>query len=152
MVAAAVALSACGSSGNSVTGSVNGHNYSASAGQLPSGFPSDVPTPDNSRVLGGGGSGNNWDVAFAVTGKVVAGTTAYRSKLSSAGYTVTPVQAGAASSAAGAAAGATFSATNSKWSIQVAGGTTSSAASEGTLKSGEFALNVTVTPNSGGTS
>jgi hypothetical protein len=140
-------LAAC-SSGTSVTGSANGHNYSAATGQLPSGFPSDVPTPSNSRVLGGGGSANNWDVAFAVTGSVPAATTAYQSKLTAAGYTVANVQSAASASAAGS----TFSANSSKWAIQAAGGSSPSSVATSSLKNGEFALNVVVTPASGAAS
>jgi hypothetical protein len=141
LVATALGLSAC-SSGHSVTGSANGQNFAASTGQLPSGFPSGVPTPSNSRVLGGGGSANNWDVAFAVTGSVSGATTAYQSKLTSAGYTVSNAQSATAASAAGAQ----FTATSSKWSVQVAGGSSPAAVSGGSLKNGEFPLNVTVTP------
>jgi hypothetical protein len=144
LAAAALGLSAC-SSGHSVTGTVNGQNYSAAQGQLPAGFPSDVPTPSNSRVLGGGGGGNNWAVAFAVTGPVQTGTTAYQSKLTSAGYTIANAQSGATPSAAGAA----FSATSSKWTLQVAGGSSTTQPTTSALKSGEFALSVTVTPATG---
>jgi hypothetical protein len=147
LAATVLGLAAC-SSGTSVTGSVNGQNYAAASGQLPSGFPSAVPTPSNSRVLGGGGSANNWDVAFAATGSVSGATTAYQSKLTSAGYTVANVQSGETASAAGA----TFSANSSKWAVQVAGGSTPSSISSGALKNGEFALNVVVTPASGSAS
>jgi hypothetical protein len=147
LAATVLGLSAC-SSGTSVTGSVNGQNYSAASGKLPSGFPSDVPTPSNSRVLGGGGGGNNWAVAFAVSGSVQSGTTAYQSKLTSAGYTIANAQSGASASAAGAA----FSATSSKWTVQVAGGSSSTQPTTSALKSGEFALSVVVTPASGSAS
>ncbi len=144
LAASGIVLTAC-SSGQSTTGTVNGQSYSAASSQLPSGFPSDVPTPKNSRVLGGGGSGNNWDAAFAVTGSVGSGTSAYQSQLRSAGYTVSDIQSGSTPTAAGA----TFSANNSKWTLQVASGSSAAAASTGSLKSGEFALNVTVTPAGG---
>ncbi len=142
LVATALGLSAC-SSGHSVTGTANGQNFAASTGQLPTGFPSGVPTPSNSRVLGGGGAGSSWDVAFAVTGSVSGATTAYQSKLTSAGYTVSNAQS---ATAASGAAGSQFTATSSKWSVQVAGGSSPAAANGGALKSGEFPLNVTVTP------
>jgi hypothetical protein len=145
MAAAALGLSACssGSSGNSVSGTVNGQNFSATSGKLPSGFPSDVPTPSNSRVIGGGGAANNWDVVFAVTGSVSSASSGYQSKLSSAGYTVSNAQSGAAASAAGA----TFTATNSKWKLQVASGSTSTTPTNTALKPGEVVLNTVVTPS-----
>ncbi len=142
---AGIALAACSSgSPSSVSGSVSGSSGSASgaAGQLPSGFPKDVPVPSNSRVLGGASTGNQSDAAFAVPKPFASATAAYASKLRSAGYTVSNVVSGAS----GSAAGATFSANDSKWSLQVAAGTSASSATEGTLKPGEFVLNVTVLP------
>lgn len=147
LAAATLGLSAC-SSGQSVTGTVNGQNYSASSGQLPSGFPSDVPTPSNSRVLGGGGSSNNWDVAFAVQGPVSTAASSYQSKVTSAGYAVSNSQ----SAAAGAAAGATFTATSSKWMLQVASGSGSTTPTNSALKPGEVVLNLVVTPATGAAS
>ena len=89
-------LSACGLhvSSHGVRGNVFGYSFSASSGQLPSGFPSNVPVPDDSRVLDGGGADNRWDVAFAVTGSLAPGTTAYRDKLQSAGYTLSNIGVG----------------------------------------------------------
>jgi hypothetical protein len=136
---------------NGINGNILGHSFSGARGTLPSGFPSDIPTPDSSRVLGGGGADNTWDVAFAVTGTVEAGTMAYKSKLQSAGYAISNYQSGTSpvTTPAGSgstattitASGATFEATNQHWKIQVASGTTSSV--NGTvLRSGEFGLNI----------
>jgi hypothetical protein len=143
-LAAGLAISAC-SSGSSVSGTSNGTNYSAAAGKLPAGFPSDIPTPSNSRVLGGGGVGSNWNVAFALTGSVNDGFNSYQDKFRSEGYTVTDSSSGTGT---GGATGATFTANNSKWTVHVAGGSSPSSASGGSLKSGEFPLNVTATPAS----
>jgi hypothetical protein len=96
-------------------------------------------------VLGGGGGGNNWSVAFAVKGTVQSGTSAYQSKLTSAGYTIANAQSGVAGSAAGAA----FSATSSKWTLQVGGGSSGTQPTTSALKSGEFALSLVVTPATG---
>jgi len=157
----AVALAACSLhiSKHGISGNILGHNFSGATGALPAGFPSDVPVPDNSRVLAGGGTQNNWDVAFAVQGTVAQGTTAYQSKLRSAGYTVSNVQSGSAATATSTASGAkttqttvsvsgsTFTAKDAKWAVQVASGTTS-ASTNGAIKPGEFALNITVVPAS----
>ena len=159
----AVLLSACSLhvSKNGISGNVFGHSFSGAKGSLPAGFPSNVPTPDSSRVLAGGGADNNWDVAFAVTGTFSAGTMAYESKLQSAGYTISNYQSGTTpvtgSTGAGStattitASGATFEATDAHWRIQVASGTTSSANGSG-LRAGEFALNIIVLPASSTTS
>jgi hypothetical protein len=151
----ALTLSACGVnvSKHGVSGSVFGHKFSAASGQLPSGFPSDVPVPDRSRVLDGGGADNHWDVAFAVTGSVSSGTTAYQGKFRAAGYTVTNIQsestpgtgANPSPSTTVTLTGSVFSATNATWKVEVESGTTSSA-KKGPLKTGEFAVNITVVP------
>jgi hypothetical protein len=158
-VGLAVLLSACSLhvSKNGVSGNILGHSFSGAKGSLPAGFPSDVPTPDSSRVLAGGGADNNWDVAFAISGTFSAGTMAYESKLRSAGYAISNYQSGTTpvtgSTGAGStattitASGATFEATDPHWRIQVASGTTSSANGSG-LRAGEFALNITVLPAS----
>jgi hypothetical protein len=140
---------------NGVSGNIFGHSFSASKGSLPTGFPSDIPTPDASRVLGGGGADKGWDAAFAVTGTITAGTMAYAAKLRSAGYTVSNYQSGTTpvtgTTGSGSTAttvtlsGATFEATDSQWTIQVASGSTSSITGTG-LKAGEFAINVTIVP------
>lgn len=138
-----------------VSGNIFGHSFSGAKGSLPAGFPSDVPTPDQSRVLAGGGSDNNWDVAFAVTGAVDAGTTAYQSKLQAAGYTIGNVHTGSTqvTGSTGAAStettvtvtGSAFEAADAHWRIQVASGNTSSV-NRGGLRPGEFGLNITVVP------
>jgi hypothetical protein len=162
-VAAALALAACSLhiSKHGISGNILGHNFSGATGALPAGFPSDVPLPDNSRVLVGGGTSDNWDVAFAVKGSVASGTTAYQSKLRSAGYTVSSLQSGSAdtpsSSASGSRStqttvslsGSTFTARDAKWKVEVASGTTT-ASTNGQIKAGEFALNITVVPASSG--
>lgn len=138
-----------------VSGNVFGHSFSGAKGSLPAGFPSDVPTPDQSRVLAGGGSDNNWDVAFAVTGAVDAGTTAYQSKLQAAGYTISNVHTGTTqvTGSTGAAStgttvtvtGSAFEAADAHWRMQVASGDTSSV-NRGGLRAAEFGLNITVVP------
>jgi hypothetical protein len=137
-----------------ISGNVFGHKFSGASGQLPTGFPSDVPVPDNSRVLDGGGADNDWDVAFAVTGTLAAGTTAYQAKFQTAGYTVTTIQSesvpdtGAANPSPSTTltlTGSVFSATNTQWKVEIESGTTSSA-KNGPLKAGEFAVNITVVP------
>jgi hypothetical protein len=151
-----LALSACGLhiSKHGVSGTVFGHSFSASTGQLPAGFPSSVPVPGNSRVLGGGGSDNNWDVAFAVTGSLTQGTTAYQDKFQSAGYTLSNVQSGSTPATGPPSGsptttltltGSAFTAKDAQWTVQVASGTTSSSKT-GVLKAGEFAINITVVP------
>jgi hypothetical protein len=153
---AALALSACGLhvSKHGVTGNFFGHQFSAASGQLPAGFPSAVPVPDASRVLGGGGADNRWDAGFAVTGSITAGTAAYQAKFQSAGYTLSNIRSGS-TPATGAASGSTsttitltgsvFTATDAQWTVQVESGSTS-AVNNGVLKAGEFAVNVTVVP------
>ncbi|HEV3281793.1 MAG TPA: hypothetical protein VG032_09340 [Acidimicrobiales bacterium] len=138
-----------------VNGNIFGHSFSASKGSLPTGFPSDVPTPDASRVLGGGGADKGWDAAFAVTGTITAGTMAYVAKLRTAGYSISNFQSGTTpvtgTTGSGSTAttvtltGATFQATDPQWTMQVASGSTSSITGTG-LKAGEFAINVTIIP------
>jgi hypothetical protein len=165
---ALLALGACGLvltgcslhvSKHGISGNILGHNFSGATGALPAGFPSSVPVPDHSRVLGGGGVGNDWDVAFAVTGTATAGTAAYQAKLTGAGFTISNVHTGSTTvTAAGSSAtsttltvsGSTFTAADAQWTVQVASGTTSS--SGGTLRPGEFAINLTVVPTSSVTS
>jgi hypothetical protein len=146
---------------NGVSGNILGHKFSAAEHALPQGFPSDVPVPDNSRVLGGGGTsvqgGEGWDALFAVTGSSTSVMSAYQSKLKAAGYTISDVQApqsiSTPTSSGGASTSTTetvnvgsFTATNSQWTIKVLVGTTSG--SGGELKSGEVGLNITLVPTS----
>jgi hypothetical protein len=155
LLAAGLTLSACGVhiSKHGISGNILGHSFSAASGQLPGGFPSNVPQPDNSRVLYGGGADNAWDVAFAVTGSLNPGTAAYRSKLQSAGYTVSTIQSGSAPDTNASTpspsttitlTGSAFTAKNSQWAVDVVSGITSSKG--GPLKAGEFAINITVVP------
>ncbi len=157
-MAAALTLSACGLhvSKHGVSGNVFGHNFSAASGQLPAGFPSTVPVPDASRVLGGGGADNKWDVGFAVTGSITTGTAAYQAKFQSAGYAISNVQSGStpdtgASSGSPSTTvtltGSVFTAKDAQWTVEVESGSTSSV-SNGVLKAGEFAINITVLPAS----
>jgi hypothetical protein len=155
------ALAGCGIhiSKNGVSGNILGHSFSGSKGSLPAGFPSQIPIPDDSRVLVGGGTDSRWDVAFAVTGSLATGTSKYQHELGSAGYTVTGIQTGSTADTepSGSAAtgtsttvtlnGEDFSAHNSQWTIQVVSGTTT-ASSNGELKPGEFAINITAVPTS----
>jgi len=82
---------------NGISGNILGHKFSAASHSLPAGFPSEVPLPDNSKVLGGGGvsdsSGTVYDAAFAVSGTVGPATSAYEAKFRSAGYTLSNVHA-----------------------------------------------------------
>ena len=157
LVAAALALSACGLhvSKHGVSGNVFGHNFSAASGQLPAGFPSSVPVPDASRVLGGGGADNKWDVGFAVTGSITAGTAAYQAKFQSAGYAISNVQAGSTPDTGSSGSpsttitltGSLFTAKDAQWTVEVESGSTTSV-SNGVVKAGEFAINITVIPSS----
>ena len=158
-VGIALALAGCGLhvSKNGVSGNILGHSFSASRGSLPAGFPSAVPPPDASRVLGGGGAANRWDAAFAVTGTIDSGTMAYESKLRAAGYTISNYQSGSTPVTAGTGSGSTattvtvsgaaFDASDSRWTIQVLSGNTSSIQGTG-LKPGEFAIDLVVAPTS----
>ncbi len=160
-----LALSACSLhiTKHGITGNVFGHKFSGATGVLPAGFPSSVPVPDNSRVLVGGGTNNQWDVAFAVTGSLSSGTAAYEAKFRSAGYTVTNIETGStpATAATGSGSnststtvtltGSVFTATDAQWTVQVESGSTTSSTG-GTLKAGEFAINITVVPTSSTTS
>lgn len=157
VVVAGVALSACSLhvSKHGISGNILGHGFSGAEGALPAGFPNNVPVPDSSRVLAGGGTNNAWDVAFAVTGPVASGTSGYETKLRSAGYAITNIRSGStpvtAATNAGSGststtitvAGTEFTATDSSWTIQVASGTTTSPTGGG-LTAGEFAINITV--------
>jgi hypothetical protein len=156
LVATALVLSACGIhvSKHGISGNILGHSFSASSGQLPSGFPSNVPVPDHSRVIGGASADNNWDAAFAVTGSLASGTAAYQSKFQSAGYTITNIQSGSTpdTGASGPSpsttitlTGSVFTAKNAQWTVEVESGSTSSTKAS-PLKSGEFAINITVVP------
>lgn len=159
--AASIALSACSLhvAKGGVSGNIFGHSFSAAQGALPAGFPAGVPTPDHSRVLDGGGASGRWDVAFAVTGDLATGTTAYQDKFRAAGYAVTDVRAGTTpvteptGAASGSTAttvtvsGSTFRAANAQWTVMVVSGSTTSAT--GTpLKQGEFGINITAVPTS----
>jgi hypothetical protein len=53
-----------------VSGNAFGHNFSGATGELPAGFPTNVPLPDHSRVLAGGGTNNAWDVAFSPSSRL----------------------------------------------------------------------------------
>ncbi len=158
---AGLSLSACGLhvSKHGVSGNILGHNFSAASGSLPAGFPSAIPVPDHSRVLGGGGASGRWDVAFAATGNVSSGASAYQAKFRSAGYTVTNVETGSTgvtetTAASGSntsttvtVAGSVFTATSPQWTVEVESGSTT-APSTGTLKAGEYAINITAVPTS----
>ena len=156
LMASGLLLSACGIhiSKHGGSGNLFGHSFSVASGQLPPGFPKDVPVPDDSRVIGGGGADNDWDVAFGVTGSLPSGTTAYQSKFRTAGYAISNVQSGSAPDTNASSpspsttitlTGSTFTAKNSQWTVEVVSGSTSSA-KEGPLKAGEFAINITVVP------
>ena len=155
LLASGLVLSACSLhvSKHGISGNVFGHSFSGASGQLPTGFPSDVPVPDHSRVLVGGGTDNDWDVGFAVTGSLSAGTTAYQDKLQSAGYAISNVETGSTTVTSNTAvqqtnlAGSVFTAKNAQWTVQVESGSTSSAKGS-PLKPGEFAINITVVPAS----
>ena len=158
LLAIGLSLSACGLhvSKHGVSGNIFGHRFSAASGQLPAGFPSGVPVPDASRVLGGGGADDRWDVAFAVTGSTAAGTSAYKAKFQSAGYTLSNVQAGStpitgvpggSPSTAVTLTGSVFTAKDAQWTVEVESGSASSAKTSA-LKAGEFAVNITVVPSS----
>ena len=156
LVATVLMLSSCSLhiSKHGISGTAFGHSFSGASGQLPAGFPSDVPVPDQSRVLVGGGTDNNWDVGFAVTGSLASGTTAYQGKLQSAGYTISNVETGSTTVTSNTAvpqntnlAGSVFTAKNAQWTVQVESGSTSSTKGS-PLKSGEFAINITVVPAS----
>jgi hypothetical protein len=165
VAACALTLSACslhiGKKGFS--GDILGHKISGAEGQLPAGFPSDIPTPTGARVLGGGGGSDNntqaWDAAFAVTTGVAAAQTAYLNQLKAGGYTISNLQApetgstGSLTTAAGSGStsttitgtAGTFTATNPTWTINVITGKTSSGIGEA-LKPGETGINITATP------
>ncbi len=163
VLACSAALSACSLhvSKHGISGNILGHSFSGATGQLPTGFPSSVPQPNNSRVMAGAGTNDHWDVAFAVTGSVTSGTTAYESKCRSAGYTITNIRSGSTPVTSEASSdststtvtltGAGFSATSSTWTVQVVSGTTSSSTGGG-LRAGEFAINVTVVPTTSSSS
>jgi hypothetical protein len=161
-VGVALTLSGCGLhvSKSGVSGNILGHSFSVAKGSLPAGFPSAVPTPDSSRVLGGGGADNRWGAVFAVTGTITSGTAAYQSKLSAAGYAITNTHSGSTPVTAATDSGSTattvtvtgvsFQASDPQWTIQVVSGNTSSI--RGTvLKAGEFAISLVVGPTSAST-
>lgn len=163
LTGAAVILSGCGLhvTKHGVSGNAFGHNFSGATGALPTGFPSNVPLPDHSRVLVGGGTNNDWNVTFAVTGSVTDGTNAYQAKVQAAGYGISnvqsgssPVPAGTGSSSTGTtvtATGSIFTAKNAQWAMQVVAGSTTASTTSG-LKPGEFAINITLVPASAATS
>ncbi len=164
VVVTGVGLAACSLhvSRHAISGNILGHSFSGAEGALPAGFPNNVPVPDRSRVLAGGGTNNAWDVAFAVTGPVTSGTSGYESKLRSAGYTITDIRSGStpvtavtnagsgSTSTTITVAGTEFTAADSSWTMQVASGTTTSPTGGG-LKAGEFAINITVIGRLSGT-
>jgi hypothetical protein len=167
VLAIVVVASGCGLhvSKNGVSGEVFGHSFSAAKGQLPAGFPKSVPQPAASRVLGGGGADGRFDVAYAVTGTISAGTAAYQATLQSAGFAISNIETGstevtqppATGSTSGGSTsttltltGSTFMAKDAQWTVQVESGTSSSVKGTG-LKSGEFAINATVVPANSGT-
>jgi hypothetical protein len=159
--AACLALSACSLhlTKRGVSGNAFGHSFSAANGALPAGFPTGIPTPDHARALGGGGASDRWDVAFAVTGDLAAGTAAYQGKFRAGGFGVTDIQAGSTpvTVTTGGSSGVTtttvtltgsvFRATDTQWTVLVESGTTT-ASTAGSLKPGEFGVNITVVPTS----
>ena len=161
VVVAGLALAGCGIhvSKHGVSGNILGHSFSGESGSLPAGFPSGIPAPGHSRVLGGGGVDDRWDAAYAVTGNVTAGMTAYEGEFRTSGFTVTDAENGTTpiTSTAGATGsststtvtvdGSVFTARDAQWTVEVVGGSTT-APTTGTLKSGEFAINVTVVATS----
>jgi hypothetical protein len=110
-------------------------------------------------VLGGVGSTGRWDVGFAVTGDQATGTTAYEEKFKGAGYSVTQIESGSTPATGSTASptgststtvtltGSVFRAADAQWTVEVESGSTSSSTG-GTLKAGEFAVNITVVPTS----
>ncbi len=159
----ALSLAACGIhvTKNGISGNILGHSFSGSRGSLPAGWPSSITMPDNYRVIAAGGTDNRWDAVLGVTGSFSSGTAAYQSKLQSAGYTISNVQTGSlptGSSGAGSSTGSTvnatssvFTAKNAQWTLEVITGTTS-ASTDGDLKPGEFAVNITAAPPVAGNS
>jgi hypothetical protein len=153
----AVGLTACGVhiSKNGISGSIDGHQFSAAVKGLPAGFPGDVPLPGGARTLGGAGTNGGYDAAFAVPGVVGAGTQAYESKFRSAGYSVTDIGSPSTTELSGSGqnatsttvtlTGASFTAKNASWTVQVEMGSSSSAVGS-ELKAGEFGINITVVP------
>ncbi len=167
LLSLALAGSACGLhiSKNGISGNILGHKFSAAVHQLPAGFPSAVPLPANSRVLGGGGGsdsqGTVYDAAFAVSGSVPAVFSSYQSTFKNAGYTISNVQppssvtTPSATASSGSkntsttisATGGTFTAKDDSWTVDVLVGSTSAALGD-ELKPGETGVNVTVAPTS----
>ncbi|MHB8506918.1 MAG: hypothetical protein ACYDEN_14570 [Acidimicrobiales bacterium] len=140
---------------NGISGNIAGHSFSAVAHALPSGFPTAVPVPDGSRVIGGAGTNGDFDAVFGVPGTVTAGAAAYESKFRSAGFTVTVTNGPSTTQVTGSGqnststtvtfTGATFTAKNGSWTVQVEMGSSSSAVSS-QLKAGEIGVNITVVP------
>jgi hypothetical protein len=160
LASAGLALSACGLhvSKHGVSGNIMGHSFSAASGSLPAGFPGGVPVPAGARVLGGGGTNGRWDVSFAATGSATVGASAYQERFRSDGYTITDAQAGSApispTGSAGTATsttvtvtGSVFTARSPSWTVEVEAGSSTSP-TIGSLKAGEYAVNVTVVPTS----
>jgi hypothetical protein len=160
--AAGLALSACSLhiTKNGISGNIAGHSFSAASGALPAGFPSAIPSPANSRVIAGGGTSNRWDVAWAVTGSLASGTSAYEAQLRGDGYKITNVQTGSPTLPVGGSGSGsnpttttvtvtttTFTASDSTWTVYVVTGSTTGS-SDGQLKKGEFAINITAAPTS----
>jgi hypothetical protein len=138
---------------NGISGEIGGHKFSAALHGLPAGFPTDVPLPDNARVIGGAGTNRGYDAAFAMPGTVAAGAHAYEAKFQAAGYTVTNIGSPSTTDLSGSGqnststtvtlTGASFTAKNANWMVQVEIGSSSSAVST-ELKTGEFGVNITV--------
>jgi len=168
VVAAGLVLSACGLhiTKNGVSGNILGHKFSAAEHQLPAGFPSEIPTPTGATVLGGAGAstdnGSGWDAAFALTGTVADGSTAYQAQFTNAGYKVTDVNnpqstsgttpntgssSGGSTSTTVTVEGASFTAANADWTVQVELGSSSSAVGS-ELKPGQYGVNITAVPTS----
>jgi hypothetical protein len=142
---------------NGISGNIAGHKFAASAHSLPAGFPTDVPLPSRSRVIGGAGfsdsRGSGYDAVFAVRGTVTTGLKDYESEFRAAGYKITessmappPATTGTNSpSTTLTVTGGAFQAANSNWNVVVLAGSRSTAASS-KVRNGEFGLNLTVTP------
>jgi hypothetical protein len=169
LLAGALVLTGCGIhlSKHGISGNIMGHHFSAEQGALPTGFPSDVPVPADSRVLGGGGAGDSngsgYEVGFAVTAPVDQAFASYQQTFKNAGYTISNVQAPEAvttpTAPAGPASGSSvtsttvtltggvFTARNKSWNVEVVVGK-SSEAFGGVLKAGETGISITVASSS----
>jgi hypothetical protein len=168
VMVAAVVLAGCGIhiSKNGISGNIMGHHFSAEKNALPAGFPSDVPLPANSRVLGGGGAGDangsGYEVGFAVAATVDQAFASYQNTFKNAGYTLSNVQApesvttptgtsgssgSSVTSTTVSLTGGAFTAANGSWNVEVVVGK-SSEAFGGVLKAGETGISITVASRS----